>query len=101
MGRGDRCALRIRELRGLGLAWTGQEAPQAAVTSGQVLALRRLCSELGGHLTVLRQPTDAGLPAWLDAPSRPLIEAIKRRFDPAGQLAPGRLPGVAHSVSTV
>ncbi|MEA5411401.1 FAD-binding oxidoreductase, partial [Synechococcus sp. BA-120 BA3] len=57
--------------------------------------------ELGGHLTVLRQPPDAGLPAWLNAPSRPLIEAIKRRFDPAGQLAPGRLPGVAQSLSTV
>jgi glycolate oxidase FAD binding subunit len=80
---------------GLGLAWTGMEEPQAAVTSAQVLRLRRLCTELGGHLTVLRQPPEAGLPAWLDAPSRPLIEAIKRRFDPAGQLAPGRLPGVA------
>ena len=86
---------------GLGLAWTGMEGPQAAVTSAQVLRLRRLCSELGGHLTVLRQPPEASLPAWLDAPSRPLIEAIKRRFDPAGQLAPGRLPGVAQSVSTL
>lgn len=86
---------------GLGLAWTGPEAPQAAVASGQVLALRRRCTELGGHLTVLRQPPDAGLLAWLDAPSRPLIEAIKRRFDPAGQLAPGRLPGVAQSLSTL
>ncbi len=87
---------------GLGLAWTGPEAAhQGAVTSGQVLALRSLCKELGGHLTVLRQPRRAGLPAWLDAPSRPLIEAIKRRFDPYGQLAPGRLPGVAQSVSTL
>ncbi|MEA5442064.1 FAD-binding oxidoreductase [Cyanobium gracile] len=86
---------------GLGLAWTGSEEPQATVTSGQMLALRSLCTELGGHLTVLRQPPVAGLPAWLDAPSRPLIEAIKRRFDPAGQLAPGRLPGVAQSVSTL
>ncbi|MBW4532002.1 MAG: FAD-binding oxidoreductase [Aphanothece saxicola GSE-SYN-MK-01-06B] len=86
---------------GLGLAWTGPGEPQAAVTSGQVLTLRSLCAELGGHLTVLRQPPGASLPAWLDAPSRPLIEAIKRRFDPAGQLAPGRLPGVAQSVSTL
>lgn len=86
---------------GLGLAWTGPEEPQAAVTSAQVLKLRRLCTELGGHLTVLRQPRDSSLPAWLDAPSRPLIEAIKRRFDPAGQLAPGRLPGVAQSLSTL
>ncbi|MCT0208492.1 FAD-binding oxidoreductase [Synechococcus sp. CS-1332] len=86
---------------GLGLAWTGPAEAQAAVTSGQVLALRSLCEELGGHLTVLRQPPGASLPAWLDAPSRPLIEAIKRRFDPAGQLAPGRLPGVAQSFSTL
>ncbi|MEA5415461.1 FAD-binding oxidoreductase, partial [Synechococcus sp. BA-132 BA5] len=84
-----------------GLAWTGPAEPQAAVTSTQVLALRSLCAELGGHLTVLRQPPGASLPAWLDAPSRPLIEAIKRGFDPAGQLAPGRLPGVAQSLSTL
>ena len=70
-------------------------------SSAQVGALRRLCGELGGHLTVLRQPPGADLPAWLDAPTRPLIEAIKRRFDPAGQLAPGRLPGVVQSLSTV
>ncbi|MCP9786300.1 FAD-binding oxidoreductase [Cyanobium sp. N5-Cardenillas] len=86
---------------GLGLAWTGPDESQPAVTSGQVLALRRLCAKLGGHLTVLRQPPGAGLPAWLDAPSRPLIEAIKSRFDPAGQLAPGRLAGVAQSLSTL
>ncbi|MCP9834037.1 MULTISPECIES: FAD-binding oxidoreductase [unclassified Cyanobium] len=86
---------------GLGLAWSAPAGPQAALTSGQVSTLRSLCAELGGHLTVLRQPPGASLPAWLDAPSRPLIEAIKRRFDPAGQLAPGRLPGVAQSVSTL
>jgi glycolate oxidase FAD binding subunit len=80
---------------GLGLAWSDPTEPLPALTSSQVSTLRRLCTALGGHLTVLRQPPEAGLPAWLDAPSRPLIEAIKRRFDPAGQLAPGRLPGVA------
>ena len=86
---------------GLGLAWSDPAEPRPALTSGQVSALRSLCGELGGHLTVLRQPPGAGLPAWLDAPSRPLIEAIKHRFDPAGQLAPGRLPGVAQRLSTV
>ncbi|AFY29279.1 FAD-binding oxidoreductase [Cyanobium gracile] len=86
---------------GLGLAWSDPTEPQPDVSSAQVGALRSLCSELGGHLTVLRQPPGAGLTAWLDAPSRPLIEAIKRRFDPAGQLAPGRLPGVAQRLSTV
>jgi glycolate oxidase FAD binding subunit len=86
---------------GLGMAWTPQAGGQEAITAGQVGALRALCGELGGHLTVLRQPADSALPAWLDAPARPLIEALKQRFDPAGQLAPGRLPGVAQSVSTV
>lgn len=85
---------------GLGLAWSDPAEPRPVAT-GQVSALRSLCGELGGHLTVLRQPPGADLPAWLDAPSRPLIEAIKRRFDPAGQLAPGRLPGVVQSLSTV
>ncbi|MFM8660473.1 MAG: FAD-binding oxidoreductase [Cyanobium sp.] len=75
---------------GLATAW----AAANALTIAQVLELRRLCIELGGHLTVLRQPA-SGINAWEDAPSRPLIEAVKARFDPLGQLAPGRLPGVA------
>ena len=75
---------------GLGLVW----ADSNAVAAYQVEALRRLCGSLGGHLTVLRQPPGAGIPAWLDASSRPLIEAVKRQFDPKQQLAPGRLPGV-------
>jgi glycolate oxidase FAD binding subunit len=76
---------------GLGTAW----APAAALAPERVAALRRRCSDLGGWLTVLCQPEGASLPAWTDAPSRAVIEAIKRRFDPLGQLAPGRLPGVA------
>ncbi len=75
---------------GLGMAWS--EHPIAA---DRMEALRLRCQELGGHLTVLRQPPDAGLPAWRDAPAKALIEAVKRQFDPKGQLAPGRLPGVA------
>jgi glycolate oxidase FAD binding subunit len=79
---------------GLALAWA-----RAGFPAEQVRELRHHCQALGGHLTVLRQP-DApdpatALPAWEDAPSRPMIEAIKARFDPKGQLAPGRLPGVA------
>ncbi|MEB3265144.1 MAG: FAD-binding oxidoreductase [Cyanobacteriota bacterium] len=76
---------------GLGMAW-GAEAP--ALTAAGVAAIRRHCQALGGWLTLLRQPPDSPLPAWLNAPSRPLIEAIKHQFDPLGQLAPGRLPGV-------
>ena len=75
---------------GLGMVWA--EADQLA--GHQVEQLRRRCGELGGHLTVLRDPAGGAIPAWLDAPSRPVIEAIKRQFDPKQQLARGRLPGV-------
>jgi len=75
---------------GLGLAWAAADQ----LASHQVEALRRRCAELGGYLTVLRQPAGSAIAAWLDAPSRPLIEAIKRQFDPKQQLARGRLPGV-------
>ena len=75
---------------GLGLAW----ATADQLAGHQVEALRRRCAELGGYLTVLLQPAGSAIPAWLDAPSRPLIEAIKRQFDPKQQLARGRLPGV-------
>ncbi|SBO43955.1 FAD-binding oxidoreductase [Cyanobium sp. NIES-981] len=74
---------------GLGHAWGS-----AAVPVHRVEALRRHCREAGGMVTVLRQPGGSSIPAWLDAPSRPLIEAVKRQFDPKQQLARGRLPGV-------
>jgi glycolate oxidase FAD binding subunit len=80
---------------GIGDGW----ASATALPRYRVEALRRRCQQVGGYLTVLRQPEPAPgtapLPAWLDAPSRPLIEALKRQFDPKQQLARGRLPGVA------
>ena len=76
---------------GLGVAW----AAAGALPAHRVVALRQQCQGLGGHLTVLRQPAGAGLLAWLDAPARPVIQALKRQFDPKQQLARGRLPGVA------
>ena len=75
---------------GLGIAW----ATASALPTYKVEALRRHCQQAGGYLTVLGQPASSKLPAWLDAPSRPLIEAIKRQFDPKQQLSRGRLPGV-------
>ena len=75
---------------GLGYAW----ANGADLPSYRAEALRRLCHQLGGYLTVLKQPATSELPAWLDAPSRPMALAIKRQFDPKQQLARGRLPGV-------
>lgn len=75
---------------GLGTCW----ASASELPAYRVQALRRACQGWGGYLTVLRQPAEAQLPAWLDASSRPMIEAIKRQFDPKQQLSRGRLPGV-------
>jgi len=81
---------------GQGMAWAAaQEVP-----SHRVEQLRRRCEALGGFLTVLQQPDSSALPAWGDSPGRPLIEAIKREFDPLQQLARGRLPGVAPQPGT-
>ena len=79
---------------GLGYAW----ASTADLPSYKAEALRRLCHHLGGYLTVLKQPAASDLPAWLDAPARPMALAIKRQFDPKQQLARGRLPGVQPSL---
>ncbi|MDG1060744.1 MAG: FAD-binding oxidoreductase, partial [Synechococcus sp. cluster3_bin.96] len=79
---------------GSGEAWqpSGSPTPEYLIE-----ALRRRVMALGGQLSVLIQPgaQPGALPAWLDAPSRPLIEAVKHQFDPKQQLCRGRLPGVA------
>ena len=80
--------LQLGAASGLGLA-TGQ-AP-----SHQVADLRQQCQSLGGYLTVLQAPQGQDIQAWGDAPARPIIEAVKRQFDPLQQLSRGRLPGVA------
>jgi glycolate oxidase FAD binding subunit len=87
---------------GLGVAWAGaptdhSHGAQGGLNPDQVASLRQRCLALGGHLTVLSQPEGSRLNAWEDAPSRPLIERIKAQFDGLGQLAPGRLPGVAQT----
>ncbi|MCP9775755.1 FAD-binding oxidoreductase [Cyanobium sp. WAJ14-Wanaka] len=78
---------------GLGYAWCDKHSA-TAMPAYRVEALRRLCTELGGYLNVLKQPPTSRIPAWLDTPARPMVEAIKRQFDPKQQLARGRLPGV-------
>lgn len=85
---------------GIGQIWSPPGAADA-LSGERVERLRQQLRQLGGWLSVLRQPSPATLPAWLDAPSRPLIEAVKRSFDPRGQLAPGRLPGVASSLASI
>ena len=82
--------LQLGAASGLGLA----EAPFTIADGKAVAALRASCQQRGGLLTILQAPADCRLPAWHDAPARPLIEAVKRQFDPLGQLSPGRLPGV-------
>ena len=78
---------------------TTDRATDTATPVYAVQALRQRVQALGGQLTVLVQPAptdpEQALPAWLDAPARPLIEAVKRQFDPLQQLNRGRLPGVA------
>ena len=85
---------------GSGEAWQPSGSPSPEY---QIEALRRRVIALGGQLSVLIQPgTQPGaLPAWLDAPSRPLIEAVKRQFDPKQQLSRGRLPGVAAPLNSL
>ena len=87
---------RLAAGRGSGEAWQSGEVVSSAA---QVQALRQRVLELGGEMTVLKQPGNTPghqqLPAWLDAPSKAVIEAVKHQFDPQHQLARGRLPGVA------
>tara|TARA_B100002051_G_scaffold18438_1_gene14685 strand:- start:220 stop:1359 length:1140 start_codon:yes stop_codon:yes gene_type:complete len=86
--------LQLGAASGLGLA-TGQAA------SHQVANLRRHCESLGGYLTVLQAPPQGQkIQAWGDAPARPIIEAVKRQFDPLQQLSRGRLPGVQAALTT-
>ena len=80
--------LQLGAASGLGLA-TGQAA------SHQVAELRQHCGSLEGYLTVLQAPQGQDIQAWGNAPARPVIEAVKRQFDPLQQLSRGRLPGVA------
>ena len=85
---------------GSGEAWQPSGSPTAEYL---IEALRRRVIALGGQLSVLIQPgaKPGALAAWLDAPSRPLIEAVKRQFDPKQQLSRGRLPGVAAPLNSL
>ena len=82
--------LQLTAASGLGLA----RAAAGEAAEHQVSLLRQQCEALGGFLTLLQAPTPCRLAAWDHAPHRPLIEAVKRRFDPLQQLNRGRLPGV-------
>jgi glycolate oxidase FAD binding subunit len=74
---------------GCGDGWCSSAAP-----AFQIEALRRQVASFGGQLMVLLQPGNQQVSAWTDTPARPVIEAVKRQFDPLQQLSRGRLPGV-------
>jgi len=74
---------------GCGDGWSTSVTP-----APRVRELRQELTRLGGWLSVLQQPENSAIEAWLDAPARPLMEAVKNQFDPKLQLCRGRLPGV-------
>ena len=74
---------------GCGDGWCDATTPDH-----QLEALRRSVVGHGGEMTLLKRAAGSTVPVWLDRPSRPLIEAVKRQFDPKLQLSRGRLPGV-------
>ena len=80
---------------GCGDGW--QPTDQAMSRPDALIQLRSRVENLGGRLTVLQQPASSSerVPAWIDAPAKAVIQAVKRQFDPKHQLSPGRLPGVA------
>ncbi len=84
---------------GVGDGWQSNFETSTPINSHQdIINLRRFIREINGRLMVLKQPDQTlnNLPAWLDAPSRPLIETVKKTFDPKNQLSKGRIPGVAN-----
>ena len=80
---------------GCGDGW--QPTDQAMSRPDALIQLRSRVESLGGRLTVLQQPKTSSecVPAWIDAPAKAVIQAVKRQFDPKHQLSPGRLPGVS------
>ncbi len=77
---------------GMVLVRLGVNAEEAAATVEQ--RLRPLAASLGGHATVVAQPSDCDLSRQvLFGPSPPgwqVMQAIKRQFDPKGILNRGR-----------
>ena len=74
---------------GCGDGWCLEPSPDH-----QVQALRTTVDALGGQLTLLRKPAGSQISSWINRPAKPVIEAVKRHFDPKLQLSRGRLPGV-------
>lgn len=90
------CDWRLSAGIGVGDVWHENANSIQEDCTRKIDNLRKRVIELNGQLTLLNQPTTTlkRLPAWFDANSKPLIEAVKSQFDPKGQLALGRLPGI-------
>jgi glycolate oxidase FAD binding subunit len=59
-----------------------------------LIQLRAEMEQVGGSLTILKQPAESKLDCWGTLPdSLPLMRQIKSRFDPEGILNPGRFLG--------
>ncbi len=65
-----------------------------AAAAGHLPQLRRELEAASGSLMILKQPAESKLDGWGTLPdSFPLMQEIKRRFDPEGVLNPGRFLG--------
>jgi glycolate oxidase FAD binding subunit len=65
-----------------------------SIRDGALGDLRSWSESLGGSMVVLRAPAGFGLDPWGMPPTTLTIQRrIKAGFDPAGVMAPGRLPG--------
>ena len=59
-----------------------------------IAQLRGTIEQMGGTLTILRQPTEKPLETWGNpGDAFALMRALKQQFDPKGTLNPGRYVG--------
>ena len=83
-----------------------QPAHRSTPTSTRALALAlrhgapALLPKPAGQAPQGQNQQRPDIQAWGNAPARPIIEAVKRQFDPLQQLSRGRLPGVQAALTT-
>jgi glycolate oxidase FAD binding subunit len=82
-------------VQGTGLGWLRLEGPTPASIQQVLLALRPELERAGGSLTLLHRPVAMPpMDAWGSCGDAfPLMQSVKRQFDPRGTLNPGRFIG--------
>ncbi len=88
--------LPVRGSAGVGVVYAALPAGMPSARAGAVLAaVRTTLFMRGGSCTVLDGPgrVRAAVDQFGDVPGRDLMRRLKERFDPAGTLAPDRMPG--------